>query len=85
MSLTGLPLLLLSACATVLVTAATIRLWRRRRPAVRIAGVLLIEALVVLTAGLEVNRNEQFYPSWQALADSIVYGLLHAGATPSSE
>jgi lysyl-tRNA synthetase class 2 len=82
-SLTGLPLLLLSACATVLVTAATIRLWRRRRPAVRIAGVLLIEALVVLTAGLEVNRNEQFYPSWQALAGrtgtGTVTGTVHAG------
>ena len=72
MSLTGLPLLLLSAFVTVLVTAATILLWRRgRRPVritVRIAGVLLIEGLVVFTAGLVVNRGEQFYPSWQALA-----------------
>ena len=83
MSLTGLPLLLLSAFATVLVTAATIRFWRRRRLAARIAGVLLIEALVVFTAGLGVNRDQQFYPSWQALAGKTGAGTVteqvHAG------
>jgi lysyl-tRNA synthetase class 2 len=82
-SLTGLPLLLLSAVVTVLVTAATIRLWRRRLPAVRVAGVLLIEALAVFTAGLAVNRSQQFYPSWPALAGRTGTGTViqkvHAG------
>jgi len=67
-SLTGLPLLLLSAFVTVLVTAATVWSWRRGRLAARIAGVLLIEGLFVFTAGLVVNRGQQFYPSWAALA-----------------
>lgn len=83
MSLTGHPLLLLSAFGTLLVTAATIRLWPRRWPAARIAGVLLIEALVVFTVGLEVNRVEDFYPSWQALAGRTGTGTVteqvHAG------
>jgi len=82
-SLTGLPLLLLSAFATVLVTAATIWFWRRRWLAARIAGVLLIEALVVFTVGLEVNRDQQFYPSWTALAGRTGTGTVtepvHAG------
>ena len=68
MSLTGLPLLLLSAFVTVLVTAATVWSWRRGRLAARIAGVLLIEGLFVFTAGLVVNRGQQFYPSRAALA-----------------
>jgi len=82
-SLTGHPLLLLSAFGAVLVTAATIWLWRRRWVAARIAGVLLIEALVVFTVGLEVNRVEDFYPSWQALAGKTGTGTVteqvHAG------
>jgi lysyl-tRNA synthetase class 2 len=67
MSLTGWPLLLLTAAATVLAVAGTVRWWRRARMPVRAAAVLLLETLAVLTAGLVVNRQEQFYPSWRAL------------------
>jgi hypothetical protein len=67
-SLTGRPLLMLTGAAAVLVTAATVRLWRRRWIPMRILGLLLAEVLAVATVGLEVNRREDFYPSWQALA-----------------
>ena len=72
MSLTGLPLLLLSAVVIVLVTAATIRLWRRRLPAVRVAGVLLIEALAVFTAGLALNIGGEVPYTLLALAQALV-------------
>ena len=71
MSLTGRSIILLAAALTVLVAAATVYLWRRGgrwRPAIRVTGLLAVEVLVVLTAGLAVNRSERFYPSWQALA-----------------
>ncbi|MEU8817435.1 hypothetical protein [Actinoplanes sp. NPDC048796] len=70
MSLTGRPLLVLAATLTVVVGVATVFFWKRGgrlRPVTRTAGILLLEVLVVLTAGLEYNRHEQFYPSWQAL------------------
>ncbi|SNY61042.1 hypothetical protein [Paractinoplanes atraurantiacus] len=70
MSLTGRPLLALAATLTVVVGVATVVFWPRGgrlRPVTRTAGILLLEVLVVLTAGLEYNRREQFYPSWQAL------------------
>lgn len=73
MSLTGRAIILLSAALTILVAAATVFLWRRGgrlRPPIRVAGLLTVEVLVVLTAGLIVNRSERFYPSWQALAAS---------------
>ena len=71
MALTGRPLIALTLLATAAVITATILLWSRSgrwRLVLRPAGVLLCEALVVLSAGLIVNRHEQFYPSWQALA-----------------
>jgi lysyl-tRNA synthetase class 2 len=71
MTLTGVPLILLAAAATAAASAATARLWARGgrlRPLTRTLGVLLIEALVVTTAGLVVNRYQQFYPSWAALS-----------------
>jgi lysyl-tRNA synthetase class 2 len=64
--LTGLPLIALAALATVAAGAATYRVWSRWVPA-RVAGVLLVEALAVVTVGLIVNRQAEFYPSWQAL------------------
>lgn len=67
MRLTGIPLILLAATATGAIVAATVRFWRTGRPAIRIIGILVAEALTVLTVGLVVNRQEQFYPSWQAL------------------
>jgi len=72
-SLTGRGLIVLSATLTVLVAAATVWLWRRGgwwRSPIRIAGLVTIETLIVLTAGLILNRSERFYPSWQALTAS---------------
>jgi hypothetical protein len=71
MSLTGVPLILLAVLVTAGVSAATVLLWSRFgrwRLLSRSAGILLTEALVLLSAGLVANRAEQFYPSWQALA-----------------
>jgi lysyl-tRNA synthetase class 2 len=70
-TLTGVPLILLATAATVATGAATARLWPRGgrlRPLTRTLGVLLLEALAVTTVGLVVNRQQQFYPSWAALA-----------------
>ncbi|MEV4349915.1 hypothetical protein AB0J83_36115 [Actinoplanes sp. NPDC049596] len=86
MSLTGRPLLLLTATLALAVGAATVFLWSRGgrvRFVTRTAGVLLLEVLVVLTAGLEYNRRERFYPSWQALRGDtgtvVVTGAVQAG------
>jgi lysyl-tRNA synthetase class 2 len=78
-SLTGLPLLVLSALATAVVGTLTVRLWGRIRIGGRFAGVLLLEALIVFTAGLVVNRQEQFYPSWQALRGDTGTTLITTG------
>ncbi|MFI5889963.1 hypothetical protein ACIA5D_07555 [Actinoplanes sp. NPDC051513] len=67
MSLTGLPLLVLAALTTAIAGTLTVWRWGRIRVGGRFAGVLLLEALTVVTAGLAVNRQEQLYPSWQAL------------------
>jgi hypothetical protein len=69
-SLTGIPLILLAACATAGALAATVLAWPRwgrRRYLIRPAGVLLTEALLTATVGLAANRSQQFYPSWAAL------------------
>jgi lysyl-tRNA synthetase class 2 len=71
MSLTGIPLILLSAAVTSATGLALAWLWPRAsrlRALTRAPAVLLLEVLIVLTAGLAVNRHEQFYPSWQALS-----------------
>jgi lysyl-tRNA synthetase class 2 len=71
MALTGLTLIALTMLATAAAVAGTILLWSRFgqwRLLSRTVGVLLCEALVVLSVGLIANRHEQFYPSWQALA-----------------
>ncbi|GGQ39861.1 hypothetical protein [Couchioplanes azureus] len=70
-SLTGIPLLALAGLAVAGFVTATVLLWSRCgrwRLLVRTLGVLLIEVAVVLCVGLAVNRSEQFYPSWAALA-----------------
>jgi hypothetical protein len=71
MSLTGVPLILLAAAATAAVGAGALLLWRRGRVITRTLSVLLLEALVVFTAGLVFNRHEQFYPSWPALEGDV--------------
>jgi len=70
MSLTGTPLITLAILATAAALAATILIWtrgRRLRFLLRSLGVLLTEALLLLSVGLVVNRSQQFYPTWAAL------------------
>jgi hypothetical protein len=69
MRLTSLWLILLTGGLAVLAMAGTVWFWRiaRGRTAVRITGLILIEALVVLCAGLVANRADSFFPTWQAL------------------
>jgi hypothetical protein len=71
MSLVGVPLLVLAAALAVGAVAATVWGWRRGgrwRLLTRPLGVLLSQALILISAGLVVNRSEEFYPSWAALA-----------------
>jgi hypothetical protein len=63
--LTSVRLILLAALLTAAALAGTVLLWRLSL--LRPVGVLLTEALLALTAGLVVNRSQQFYPSWDAL------------------
>jgi hypothetical protein len=71
MQITSLPLIIATVLATAGALTGTVLLWhrvRRGRALLRSAGILVCEALLVLSAGLVVNRQEDFYPSWQALA-----------------
>ncbi len=73
MSLTGIPLIVVAVLATLLAAAGTVVTWRcggRLRVLSRSGAVLLTEALLLLTAGVVVNRSEQFYPTWAALSSS---------------
>jgi hypothetical protein len=79
MSLTGVPLFVCAFVVTAAALAATILVWNRwprLRHLLRPTGVLLTEALLVVSVGLVVNRSEQFYPNW----DSLLHPS-HAGAT----
>ncbi|OLB81610.1 MAG: hypothetical protein AUI14_02750 [Actinobacteria bacterium 13_2_20CM_2_71_6] len=71
MSLTGLPLLVLSIVASAGAFVLTIWSWQRGGPwrvVVRTLGVLLCEALVLFSTGLVVNRAlGDLFPSWSAL------------------
>jgi hypothetical protein len=72
-SLTGLPLILLTGCLAFAAVAATVRGWRlagHKRIPLRVAGLVAIEVLLVADIGLVVNRQENFYPSWRALTGS---------------
>jgi hypothetical protein len=72
MTLTGLPLVLGTCAAALSAIAFLVWSWnrgsRRRRAPTRVLSLLLSQALLVLAVGLLDNLNEQFYPSWQALA-----------------
>jgi len=79
MSLTGVPLFICAVLAAAAALTATILVWNRwprLRLGLRPAGVLLTEALLVVSVGLVVNRSEEFYPNW----DSLLHPS-HAGAT----
>jgi hypothetical protein len=80
-SLTGLPLLLLSLLASGGAFALTIWGWRRGgwwRPVTRTVGILACDALVLFTAGLLVNRSLEIFPSWPAL-----FNQHHAAPPPT--
>jgi lysyl-tRNA synthetase class 2 len=84
MTLTGIPLIILAFGATGVVATVTVRGWSRFgrwRYAVRTGGVLLCQALVVAGIGLAVNRSEQFYPSWAALAGNVGAAAVQHGRT----
>jgi hypothetical protein len=75
--LTGLPVILLIGVLVVAAVAATVCGWRlsgRKRMALRMAGLLAVELLIVADIGLIANRQDGFYPSWRALggADDVV-------------
>lgn len=75
MSLTGLPLIVLVIVLAVGAVVATVLLWNRfgrARHVVRVSGVLLAEALTLLTFGLFVNRAQEFYPTWGSLVNTAV-------------
>ena len=74
LALTGRSTIALTVLGTVAVLAGTVVTWRwgrRRRFLLRPLGVLLTEAMLVLTVGLVVNRSEQFYPGWEALIQDV--------------
>jgi hypothetical protein len=69
-ALTSLSLLLTMCCVTIAALVALVLCWRRLRrwwmPA-RVAGILVCELLLIFSAGLWLNRADDFYPSWSAL------------------
>ncbi len=77
MPLTGRLLIALTIGGTAIVLAATVWSWSRTgwlRFILRPTGVLLTEALLLVSIGLIVNRHENFYPSWEALLDTTNQG-----------
>ncbi|TDB74412.1 hypothetical protein [Micromonospora sp. KC723] len=85
MALTGIPLLVLAGLVAAGVAAATVVGWPRfgrLRIPVRVVGVLLTQAMVLLTVGLTVNRSEQFYTSWHDLPAQDTAGGRHGASPP---
>jgi hypothetical protein len=77
-SLTGVPLLVFAALATIGAGVGTVVLWRRvgsarqwRRLATRASALLLTEVLALATVGLVANKALDIYPSWSALIDEV--------------
>ena len=94
MSLMGRPLLVLLACAAVVLPVATMVLWSRLhgprvvRAAVRLCLLLLGQVATVALAAVLLNNYGQFYTSWSDLLGTdhtppvmAVYGAPHAAAT----
>ncbi|MCU7727423.1 esterase family protein [Actinoplanes sp. KI2] len=80
MSIDGLGTILAGVCVALAVTGALALLWDR----IRIIGRSTLIAAMVLsiaaTAGLELNRLTETYPTWAALADDKAYA--DPGPTP---
>jgi hypothetical protein len=74
-ALTSRSLIAFCAIATVLACTALIVFWRRLGrggwPLVRMVGILLSEGLLIFTVALQVNRADDFYPSWSALLGGV--------------
>jgi hypothetical protein len=73
-SLTGLPLLVLSVLVAVNLFVATVVVWSRGgrwRPAIRLVAILACEAVTLWVVGLAVNRSLDLYPSWSALLGNV--------------
>lgn len=80
MALTGLPLLAFAVMACLAVLYLTVRHWSRG-VAVRVVGIVCVEALVLFTAGLVVNRAfGDLFPSWTALLHQDTVPAPPAGA-----
>lgn len=78
MPLTSVLLIALAFLGTAIVVAGTVWVWGRPwrlRFLPRLVGVLLIEALLLISVGLVVNREEGFYPTWEALVASDSGGV----------
>lgn len=74
MSLTGLPLLAVSAFVAVTLVVASVLLWSRTgraRVVVRCTAIVACEASLLWVAGLAVNRSLDLYPSWSALVAAV--------------
>lgn len=70
MGLMSLGTLALAGVATTAAIAGLALVWKRfdgRLRPLRFLGVLVCEALLMVTVGLVVNRVGDFYPSWTAL------------------
>ncbi|MFI7596605.1 hypothetical protein [Actinoplanes sp. NPDC049681] len=67
MSLTGIPLIVLTGGLAVAALAVTVRTWSRGRVLTRTLVLICAELLVVATAGLIENRDQTFYPTWHDL------------------
>lgn len=73
MPLTSVPLMVLAFLVTASVVAGTAWVWGRSwrlRFLPRTVGLLLIEASLLISVGLVVNREEGFYPTWDSLVAS---------------
>jgi hypothetical protein len=84
--LTGLSTVSVAAGVTLACVLLLARFWHRggrARFVVRALGILLCQALLVATVGLEVNRVGDFYPSWQALVGDVGAAPTRAGAPGS--
>jgi hypothetical protein len=73
-SLTGIPLLVLTVIGTVAAVVLLVFVWRRpglRWLPARALSIVLCEALVLVSIGLVANTQLDLYPSWTALLGGI--------------